>query len=70
MKGLEISQLLTRKQVAIDETFATSFNFTHLHATLAQLCPTTDLILHAFSTTAKQKRTATEQSVSRKAKVR
>ncbi|PSS05364.1 hypothetical protein PHLCEN_2v3920 [Hermanssonia centrifuga] len=53
----------------MDETFALAFDLTALYEKISYLCPTIIRILHAFSTTTRQKKEGIETTVACKQKV-
>ncbi len=63
------TNLLQSRKMSINASFASTFNLTSLYHRLGSLSPTMVWLVHAFSTTTRQKRESTAQSVQRKQRV-
>ena len=61
--------ILRTEDMKIDHTFALDFNLDKLYQTLFEYCPSTMQILKSFSTTRRQERKQTEQSIGKKERV-
>lgn len=63
------SGILQARKRTVDESFVLGFDLAELYEKLKALCPTMVSILHAFSTTARQKREQTSRTIRRKEEV-
>ncbi len=61
--------ILRSRDMEVNENFILNFDLPNLYSRLAKHCPSMIQILHAFATTTRQKRQATEESKAKKTKV-
>ncbi|PSR76085.1 hypothetical protein PHLCEN_2v8691 [Hermanssonia centrifuga] len=61
--------LLQSRKMTVDELFAMGFDIKRLYGQLDAICPTITRVLHAFSTTAKQRQNNKEGPIQRKVRM-